>query len=645
MMITKLSMNSVGIDENTPPPIFEPQDLTSPRAGFFASVFTEHQKQELDRDLLIKGQHYFSSNPSPAGRPTAEKVRLVKDRKSPTPLIGGVSNRATSSAIDGFNALLVQEGLAPQEMLSSVVVDYVALSAANVLKHVAGVGVVDTETGEIKPAFSQKTAIARLSRRDWSDEYRIRVTADTSPSSPPPTQSGDRVTKFLTTRAAKNILDSGAYVAAVSGGYNTFLTLTFNAEARSRINSGESTIGAECSRFFDAMQKMYQRGWSVDNEVLKTHQGFKCIGFNGKEIKEQSRQTFDSIGASDVISPDGDKLDYLWVAEAPTKPKIVSRRNGFECYGEVKPNPHCHVLMRWNVEPYLFHDWAAKIEGLWGQGFAKLERIKNPQAASGYMLKALGYLLKGESESDQGEVKGNRYNISKTARALPWENIANFHAEHMASMIGEIKAKMHNKAKPVLNKIKIANESLNTAIRDKSYFKNTKQSLGKVNSRIKAIEKSISDFKAELRKSPVRANDYMITFKGGQSLKTFLNWAVGVRMWNATDATAAPEKSPLTNMLTAAKEGVRKTFSKVRNRYLESELIWGQWLSVKLPTEINREQQAAERGADLMEYEKCLAKVETPKKQLVWKTSYSANIQQLVEQSQRQARPLCQCRA
>ncbi|ABV36801.1 conserved hypothetical protein [Shewanella sediminis HAW-EB3] len=605
-MITKLSMNAVDINENISPPVFEPQDLTSPRAGFFASEKSKEQVRNLDWLFKRDEREYFKYAPSPAGRPTAEKARLVKDRKSPTQPVDGVPNRATSKAIDDFNALLRREGLAPQEMLESVVVDSGALSAANVLKHVAGVGVVDTETGEIKPAFSQKTAIARLSHREWANEYRIRVTADVSPSSPPPTQAGDRVTKFLTTRAAKNILDSGAYVAAVKGGYNTFLTLTFNAEARARINSGESTIGAECSRFFDAMQKMYQRGWSVDNQVLKTRQGFECIGFDGEEIPKQSRHTFDSIGASEVIPPNADKLDYLWVAEAPTKPKVISRRNGFECYGEVSPNPHCHVLMRWNVEPYLFHDWAARIEGIWGQGFAKLERIKNPQAASGYMLKALGYLLKGDSSSDQGEVKGNRYNISKTARALPWENIANFHAEHMASMIGEIKAKMHNKAKPVLHKIRLANESLDKAIRDKSFCKNTKQSLTKVNGRIKAIEKSISDFKAELRKSPVRANDYMITFKGDLSLKTFLNWAVGVRMWNATDSTAAPEKSPFTNMLTAAKEGVRKTFSRVRNRYLENEIIWGLWLREKLPPEIDTEQQASEWGVDYMEYEACL---------------------------------------
>lgn len=586
--MNNLSMNSVDIVEDVSPPLFEPQDLTSPRAGFFASVFTEHQKQELDRNLLIKSQHYFSSNLSPAGRPTAEEARLVKDRKSPTPFLGGVSNVPTSSAIDGFNALLKREGLAPQEMLETVVVDTVALSAASVLKHVAGVGVVDTETGEIKPAFSQKTAIARLSHRAWADEYRIRVTADASPSSPPPTQAGDRVTKFLTTRAAKNILDSGAYVAAVRGGFTTFLTLTFNDEARTRINSGESTIGTECSRFFDALQKMYQRGWSVDHQILKTKNGFDCVG------------------ANEVIPVSGEKLDYLWVAEAPMKTTILESRSGFDCV-DVHPNPHCHVLLRWDVPPYLFHDWAHRIEKMWGHGFAKLERIKNAQAAGGYMLKALGYLLKGESASDQGEIRGNRYNISKTARALPWENLANFHAEHMASMIGEIKAKLHNKAKPVLYKIKLANESLKKSIRDKSVLMNTKQSLEKVNCRIKAIEKSISDFKALLRKSPVRANDYMITFRGDLSLKTFFNWAVGVRMWNATDATAAPEKSPLTKMLTAAKEGVRKTFSKVRNRYLETEIIWGLWLSEKLAPEVDREQQAAERGADLKEYETCLS--------------------------------------
>ncbi|MDR8523852.1 hypothetical protein [Shewanella fidelis] len=607
-MMNNFSIGAVDLVENPQPLEYKPQDLTSPRAGFFASEIDKRQKQALDLDLMRRNQHYFASDLSPAGRSKTEKARLVKDCKSPTRSRSTVESAKKSQALAAFYGYLNRKGVKGVnlgEKSTLDVVQPVALTPAATIAHIPEVGTVNTETGEVMPALTDKSAIVRLSHRAWADEYRMRVTTNASPLSPPPSQAGDRHTKFLTTRAAKNILDSGAYVAAVRGGYSTFLTLTFNAEARERINSGDSTIGAECSRFFDALQKMYQRGWSVDNEVLKTRQGFKCIGFDGEEIKEQSRQTFNSIGASEVIEPDGDKLDYLWVAEAPTKPKVVSRRNGFECYGEVKPNPHCHVLMRWNVEPYLFHDWAHRIESLWGQGFAKLERIKNPQAASGYMLKALGYLLKGEQESDQGEIKGNRYNISKSARALPWENIASFHAEHMSSLIGEIKCKFENRAKPTLHKIKQAKKSLDKSIRDKAFLKSTKQNLSKVNIRIKAIEKSISDFKADLRKSPVRANDYMITFKGGDSLRTFLNWAVGVRGWNATDSSQAPEKSPLEKMLTSARAGIRKTYSRVRNRFIEKQILWGEWLAEKLPPQVDNEKLAAEYAANYKEYELC----------------------------------------
>jgi hypothetical protein len=572
------SISTVEIIEDNQPLIYQAQNLTAPRGGIFVSEFEQAEKNRLDKDLLLRSQYYFAAqNPSPAGRPKAEKARLVKDCKSPTRsrrLVENVSKRQSLAAFDGY---LHRRGVSQVKPQQTTVSQPSVLSTDKMIAHVDELGLVDKSTGEILPAYSNKTAVARLSYRQWSGEYRIRVTTDASPTAPPPQQAGDRVTKFLTSRAAKNILDSGAYVAAVRGGFSTFLTLTFKADARERIINGDSTIGAECSRFFDAIQKMYQRGWSTDNPILKTENGFDCVG------------------ACEVVPAAEDKLDYIWVAEAPKNKQ-----------GEV--NPHCHVLLRWKVEPHLFHDWAQRIEGIWGQGFAKLERIKSPAAASGYMLKALGYLLKGEKNqaSDQGEIKGNRYNISKPARALPWENIANFHAEHMASMIGEIKAKMLKRSAPTRFRIGQGYKALDRAIRQKAFFSNTGQCLSLVNKRIKGIETNIKKYKASLRAVPVRANDYIITFKGKYPLKKFLDWAVGERLWNADDVSSAQSPSRLNpNLLTAAVNGVRKTYSRVRNRYLEAEALWCSRLADATPQMRDLEKAATEFYNNLTEYHEC----------------------------------------
>lgn len=610
--VKKSSVQSVEVIDNTEPLKIEPLNLTVPRGGIFVSEFERQELQRLNAQLALKEQYYFASeNFSPAGRPEAEKARLVKDCKSPTRTKRAIEEANKERKLAAYAVMLQKRG---EAYIKATLKDFVADTALySPHRGVLSDFKIDRETGEISENRSdRKTAVANLTFRKWSEEYRIRVTTDASPSKAPPPQSGDRVTKFLTTRAAKNILDSGAYVSAVRGGYTTFLTLTFKDEARARIVSGESTIGKECSRFFDAIQKMYQRGWTAEktiidcknkNDELFSNNGFECVA-NDEEVIQESKL---------IKTENGDlkneSLDYLWVAEAPTKLKVLSSKNGFDCVESVI-NPHCHVLMRWNVEPHLFRAWAARIESIWGQGFAKLERIKNADAASGYMLKALGYLLKGENQecSDQGEIKGNRYNISKPARALPWEHIASFHAEHMASIIGEVKAKLERKAAPTVRAIRDGREAIKNAIKQKAVFKNMGKQTATIDAKIKAIETKIQQHKAHLRRSPVRAVDYMVTFKGKYPLQKFLNWAVGLRFWNGD--SAASERSPCRlpeTLLTAAKAGIRKTFSKVRNRLLENEHFWAQRLAAILPPEVDPNEQAKQRITDFYQYQQLLA--------------------------------------
>ncbi|PSU70378.1 rolling circle replication-associated protein [Photobacterium phosphoreum] len=60
-------------------------------------------------------------------------------------------------------------------------------------------------------------------------------------------------------------------------------------------------------------------------------------------------------------------LDYCWVAEMP------ANEDG-------EPNPHVHILLRWLVPKTHFFAWVGRLERIWGNGFAKIERIKHAKA-------------------------------------------------------------------------------------------------------------------------------------------------------------------------------------------------------------------------------------------------------------------------
>lgn len=548
------SINTVAIVEpdELRPLQFKSEDLTSPRAGFFSSAFHRVEKLKLDRDLQRLETSYFKNNPSPAGQhERADIARLVQRCKSPTRTKQVNANARNEAQIERFERhIQIKRGeVKPTKLelemgravLQRTLVQDVGMCTDSFGK-IENVG-FDKETGEvINVDKTLKTAIARISYREWSDEYRIRVEAQGRVGTPPPQQGGERSTKALTSRGARSILESGAYLSADRGGYTTFLTLTFDNEARERITSGSSTIGKECSRFFDVLSKMYQRGWSTDNPILKSQNGFDCVG------------------ASEVIPASGEKLDYLWVAEAPTNKD-----------GDV--NPHCHVLLRWKVEPYLFHDWAQRIEKNWGQGFAKLERIKQSDAASGYLLKALGYLTKGEA-SEQGVISGNRYNISKSARAPAWENIGNYHAQHMAAIIGEVKEKWARQDAPIKGQIADLNKQ---AFKLKDKYQGKAKGISK---KIKALEEQIKSKYEELRARPARIADYQVTLKGAGALEKFIDWAAGARLWEGVEVENPyiPNRVP-SGLWVRGITQARRRFKYLIPKLEEAAASWSGWLS------------------------------------------------------------------
>jgi len=616
-----------------------PPKPTNYHVGSFADI------EQIERDQKRSEQLEYSRRllSLAEGSEATKDNSLVKKTKSPTRSEKEDGRRIeldSQLSMLGFNQRAKESQVKHLELLKTIP-EPLGLPAYNVKNEqhslclsrgMDGLIIANKHTGEIlKPRTGQSSAVAHISQREWSGQTRIRICAQTSLGKPPPSQSGDRVTKTLNVRAAGKILDSGAYVSVMRGGYTTFFTPTFSPEARKRLKeehffkvkngkkgdvvSGEiysefnyteiklvpkgrgkkrklkyqrsrnvrigdvidgdvkasgpftklgygiSTIGSEISRFFDAASRTYQRGWYTKKPTVK-HTNIGPIKIPARTKVEASsfsvvRALHSSVGPVKMeCYGEREKLDYLWVAESPEQKGRFNvehtaigpvKKNNFVVehskFGPVKKmdrNPHCHVLMRWNVEPHLFREWADRLESQWGLGFAKLERIKNKDAASGYLLKAIGYVLKG-SASDQGEIKGNRYNISSSARAPAWEHIATFDAQNMCAIINEVKEKWHRKDAPIKAVINKAQKDL--LERQKAYnIQRAKKGrtrarrneiLGNVQASIAKLEKKIKDSYQQLKQRGARASEYQITFDSFDKMATFVGWASSTRLFAA----------------------------------------------------------------------------------------------------------------
>lgn len=375
----------------------------------------------------------------------------------------------------------------------------------------------------------RETAL-RIYHREWSGEYRVSVESFTRLQEAPPQQCGDRETAALTDRAASKIKDSGAYVAACKGGFKTFCTLTFTTPMRRKIERGHTTIGKEVARFMDGLQKKITRGWTWT----------------------PPKDELEGLQAPVRIEGRDHKLNYIWVAESPDKKIIATGPDGesYETTGGI--NPHVHFLMDWGVERELFDCWAAQIEDLWGNGFATLEKIRNTQSATGYLLKALGYMTKGAQQvnketgelyNNQGIIKGNRYGISKNARAPNWECISEFEAEHMGQVVREIGERICLESSAIKTRIK----------QERDYVKKLKASIARLNnpayrakipaaqleSRLVGAESMIEKAKhklkslSELPRKMDYSNKFKITFREKHRLDSFIEYAVTKHGWRA----------------------------------------------------------------------------------------------------------------
>lgn len=262
--------------------------------------------------------------------------------------------------------------------------------------------------------------------------YRATAYTETRGKNIPPPQSGDRWTERLSDRAKKKIEDAALYMHKTGRGFRTFLTLTFSPEFRALIEKwdqqgrneeGRRTIGQLVTEFLNVLQQRHRNGLVFEGHFRRA--GKQQRGGSYKAKSKYFRGTVEAWGKSSRWTPikwrDGFKIpaqnrpfQNIWVIENPVN-------------GKGEANPHVHILMNWHVSLDQFHAWSMWIEKTWGKGFAKLERIKKPRAAASYMAKAANYISKG-SEGEQGDVRGNRYNISAVARAPNTKAIGVFSA-------------------------------------------------------------------------------------------------------------------------------------------------------------------------------------------------------------------------
>jgi hypothetical protein len=395
---------------------------------------------------------------------------------------------------------------------------------------------------------------AQLLRREWSNQYKIQMVYSPRPSDAPAPQQGERYTEKLTSRAVTKIFESGAYVAACHGGFNTFLTLTFSPEIREQIlaNKGSTaytkdgleycplptTISKETSRMMDGLKKMYQRGFkyvageendnSPQRNITLCNERVKVAGHKGRTLRNVYRNVDNVAKTAELCGPTKKPHDfhYIWVAECPMN------ENG-------EPNPHVHVLLRWQVEKEHFQGWAKRVESLWGNGMAHLERIKHADAAAPYLIKAIGYAAKGEN-ADQGLIRGQRYNIARCSRALPWEVLASFDADNMHAIIKECGYRLERWRKPLQKEIGRKKKKQEEAKKAFNIHKKTgnQRAQFKLKRLIENLDNEIKDIKTNLNSRRVFArsdNTFSICFEGeGANIKVddFLYWAAGARNWS-----------------------------------------------------------------------------------------------------------------
>lgn len=407
----------------------------------------------------------------------AERYRLVKASKCPTPDFSQkvARNDQQHRAMIERAEWCEKMGIDPDEFHRAGV-DKTELPAP----HEERFSAVDPETGEIlmNPRKAEGEAgqvYTVITHREWSDEFRIRTQVDQC-SGLPPEQEGERISKQLSMNGAKKIADSCHYMHLKKGGYKTFLTLTIEPEQRKRLEAGEITMQKEIGRFWDAMNQIRKRGFAY-------------------EMPSGEKRRIKGVA--------GRKILYCWVIENPLN-------------ADGERNPHVHILMDWGV-PYgpegcIFQAWAKRVEGVWKNGFAHLEKMKDTANAGAYMAKAAGYLSKANGADDQGPVKGNRYGISSESRAPEWVQVGRYEAAHMGHLIKDV----HDYFGHLYGHLFGKRKQLNKALEETPKTDKPKRH---------AIGKALAKVRQKCNELPAVAGKFQLMVKGREKFNEFIQWA------------------------------------------------------------------------------------------------------------------------
>ena len=288
------------------------------------------------------------------------------------------------------------------------------------------------------------------------------------------------------------------------------------------------SVQKEASRFFEAANKMYTRGWQYRRanaaglpcthmessaefspitgewRTVKVAGSRKCVAAKRTATTDGAPVTWLADGPYTPIRFKAKPLAYLWVAENPDR---IDDDSG-EFLGE---NPHIHLLMQWRVDFQHFKFWARRLERLWGHGVNHLEKIKDPEKAGGYVAKAAGYLTKAQhgDENYQGKIRGNRYGISARARAPGWIESE----RHQVGMMGWLLAEAHDLWKNKHGEKIQRRERLKWDL-EKATDKTHRQKIGRL----------LEQVRGEIEPLP-RASKYGILFKSEAQKTQFFDWA------------------------------------------------------------------------------------------------------------------------
>ncbi|NOH22357.1 rolling circle replication-associated protein [Vibrio europaeus] len=488
-------------------------------------------KRECDvnvRTDFYKAKNYRSKHDREAAARIAERLSLVKGRKSPT------KDFRQRKEFQIRRIRTLNKSLRAKSVLDSPEA-YFNHSTLYETTERSKPAVLNENGRRARGETGRIPISMQLMHRVWNDTYKFQAITETPSSAAPTANVGERFSEKLTSRSVSKIFEAGAYTAACHGGFSTFLTLTFTKAKRLAMFGGMldeddcRSMGANHPIVYKrnmvtahprALEKKIWHPitdiggeyWTVptkDNPLPRKMNPDGVIAGAYCDLKQKPEQEFTmqktletTIGHEVSRFLDAAKKMYQrgWLADHTVRtdpesgqkycdltkekvPKYVQPNDigpmntpadfhyiwVAECPAneDGEPNPHVHLLLRWTVPEHLFSSWSKRLEKIWGHGFAKLERIKKPKAAGSYIIKAVGYAAKGANES-QGLIKGNRYAIAKCSRAPAWETLASFEADNMTAIIKELGYKLEQWKKPIKRQVRSLQAAKAQTIKAKS---------------------------------------------------------------------------------------------------------------------------------------------------------------------------------